>query len=97
MTDRTEQHVVSITKSLGEERRNEIIAYIAGHIAEYKGKTEDRTAGRHGIPMMIFERQQDAHLFANEMSQTLDFPREHISVKPRGSNIKLNRADVIRH
>ena len=97
MTDRTEEHVVSITKNLGEERRNEIVAYIGAHIAEHKGKTEDRTAGRHGIPMMIFERQQDAHTFANDMSQSLNFPREHISVTPRKDHIKLNRDDVIRH
>ena len=97
MSDRTEQHVVSITRNLGEERRKEVVAFIAGHITGYKGKTEGRTAGKHGIPMMIFERQQDAHLFANEMSKSLDFPREHISVKPRADHLRLNRDDVIRH
>jgi hypothetical protein len=93
----TEQHVVRITKNLGEETRKEIVAFINKHIAEYKGKTEDRTEGRHGIPMMVFEKQQDAHAFANELSKKLDFPKEHIEVKPRGDKLKLNRPDVIRH
>lgn len=97
MTDRTEQHIVRITKNLGEERRQEIVDFIAEHLTEYKGKTEDRTEGRHGIPMMVFERQQDAHIFANAMSQKLDFPREHIDVQPRVDHTKLNRPDAIRH
>ena len=96
MTNQKEQHVVGITKNLGEARRNDIVAYIAEHLAEFKGKTEDRTQGKHGIPMMIFERQQDAHNFANEMSKSLNFPREHIDVKPRAHDFKLNRDDVIR-
>ena len=97
MSDRTEQHVVIITKSLGEERRDELIAYINAHLAEFKGKTEDKRSGRHGLLLMVFERQQDAHLFANAISKALDFPREHIEVKPRGHQFSLNRDDVIRH
>jgi hypothetical protein len=96
MSERTEQHIVKITKNLGEERRKEIVAFIGEHLAEYKGKTEDRTEGRHGIPMMIFEKQSDAHVFANEMSKKLNFPREHIEIKPRGEKLKLNRPDIIR-
>jgi hypothetical protein len=96
VTERTAQHTVEVTKNLGEERRKEIVSFINEHIAEYKGKTEDRTSGRHGIPMMVFERQQDAHIFANEMSKRLDFPREHIDVKPRSNHVQLNREDVIR-
>ncbi|PPD57353.1 hypothetical protein JP09_009950 [Dehalogenimonas etheniformans] len=74
--------MVKITKNLGEVRTKEIIGLIGKHITEYKGKTEDRTEGRHGIPMMIFERQQDAHLFANELSKKLDFPKEHVESNP---------------
>jgi hypothetical protein len=96
MSKRTEQHIVNITKNLGEERRKEIVAFIGKHLSEYEGQTEDRTEEKHGIPMMIFEKQSDAHMFANEMSKKLDFPREHIEVKPRGEQVKLSRPDIIR-
>jgi hypothetical protein len=96
MSERTEQHIVRITKSLGQEWRKEIVAFIGDHLAEYKGKTEDKTEGKHGIPLMVFDKQSDAHVFANEMSEKLNFPREHIDVKPRGDHLKLNRPDVIR-
>jgi hypothetical protein len=97
MTERTEQHIVKITRNLGEERRKEVVAFIAEHLVEYKGKTDGKTEGRHGIPLMVFEKQQDAHIFADFMSRKLDFPREHIEVKPRADHVKLNRPDVIRH
>ncbi len=96
MTDLKEQREVTITKSLGEERRNELIAFINARIAEFNGKTEDKTSGKHGIPLMIFDRQQDAHRFADEISKRLDFPREHIEVKARKEKIEFNRPDVIR-
>ena len=72
-------HEVSITKDLGSERNEDLIAFINKHIAEFKGKTEER----HGIPQMLFERKQDAQLFANELSAKLKIQKEHISVKAR--------------
>jgi hypothetical protein len=70
-------HQVYITKDLGYEQDREVIAFIEKHIAEFNGHIEDK----HGIPLMLFERQADAHKFANEMSQKLNIKSEHISVK----------------
>ena len=72
-------HEVYITKDLGSERNNKLIAFIEKHIADFKGKTETK----HGIPIMIFERKQDAQKFANELSTRLDIFKEHITVKAR--------------
>jgi len=41
---------------LGSERNEDLVAFIGKHIAEFKGHTEDK----HGIPLMLFERKQDA-------------------------------------
>ena len=72
-------HEVYITKDLGPERNEDLIAFIDKHITEFKGKTEDK----HGIPLMLFERKQDAHKFANELSARLNVKKEHITVKAR--------------
>jgi hypothetical protein len=72
-------HEVYITKDLGSERNDELVAFIVKHIAEFKGHTEDK----HGIPLMLFERKQDAQTFANELSARLDIEKEHITVKAR--------------
>src|SRR4030066_2585728 len=72
-------HEVYITKDLGPERNEDLKAFIEKHITEFKGKTEDK----HGIPLMLFERQQDAQIFANELSAKLDIQKEHITVKAR--------------
>jgi hypothetical protein len=72
-------HEVYITKDFGAERNEELMAFIGKHIAEYKGKTEEK----HGIPLMLFERKQDAQKFANELSVRLNVPKEHITVKAR--------------
>ena len=72
-------HEVYITKDFGAERNEELIAFIGKNIAEYKGKTEDK----HGIPLMLFERKQDAQMFANELSARLNVSKEHITVKAR--------------
>ena len=72
-------HEVFLTKDFGAERNQEVVDFIGKHIAEYNGKTEDK----HGIPLMLFEREQDAHNFATEMSTKLNIPHEHISVKAR--------------
>jgi hypothetical protein len=72
-------HEVYITKDLGAERNEEIITFIGKYIAEYKGHTEDK----HGIPLMLFDRNQDAQTFANELSAKLGIQKEHITVKAR--------------
>ena len=72
-------HEVYITKDLGTERNEDLKAFIEKHITEFKGETEDK----HGIPLMLFERQQDAHKFANELSARLNIQKEHITVKAR--------------
>lgn len=72
-------HEVHIVKDLGPERNEDLIAFIGKHIPEFKGKTEDK----HGIPLMLFERKQDAQKFANELSARLDIHKEHITVKAR--------------
>ena len=70
-------HEVHITKELGPNWRQEVLDFITKHIAEYKGKAEDK----HGIPLMIFERKVDAERFAKDMGLKLNIPQEHIEVK----------------
>jgi hypothetical protein len=72
-------HEVYVTKDLGSERNEELIAFIDKHITDFKGKIETK----HGIPLMLFERKQDAQKFANELSARLDIQKEHITVKAR--------------
>jgi hypothetical protein len=70
-------HEVYLTKDLGSQRNQEVIDFIDKHIAEYKGKTEDK----HGIPLMLFERSQDARKFALELGEKLNIHQDHITVK----------------
>lgn len=72
-------HEVYITKDLGAQRNQELIAFIDKHITEFKGHTEDKS----GIPLMLFERKQDAQAFANNLSARLDIHKAHITVKAR--------------
>jgi hypothetical protein len=72
-------HEVYITKDLGSERNEELVAFIDKYITEFKGHIEDK----HGIPLMLFERKQDAQTFANELSARLSIQKEHITVKAR--------------
>ena len=72
-------HEVYVTKDFGSERNEELVAFIGKHIAEFKGHTEDK----HGIPLMLFDRMQDAQRFANELSARLNVPKEHITIKAR--------------
>jgi hypothetical protein len=72
-------HEVYITKDLGPERNEDLIAFIEKHITEFKGHTETK----HGIPLMLFERQQDANKFANELIARLNIQKEHVTVKAR--------------
>jgi hypothetical protein len=70
---------VYITKDLGSERNEKLIAFIGKHIADFKGHTEDKA----GIPLMLFERKQDAQAFADQLSGRLDIQKEHIAIKAR--------------
>jgi hypothetical protein len=72
-------HEVYITKDLESERNEELKVFINKHIAEFKGIIEEK----HGIPQMLFERKQDAQMFANELGARLNIHKEHISVKAR--------------
>ena len=72
-------HEVYITKDFGAERNEELLAFIVKHIAEYKGKTEDK----QGVPLMLFDIMEDAQKFANELSARLNIPKEHITIKAR--------------
>jgi hypothetical protein len=72
-------HEVYVTKDLGYEMNSELRDFIEKHIAEFKGKTEEK----HGIPIMLFERKQDAAKFAEQLSEKLNIHKEHISVKAR--------------
>ena len=72
-------HEVYITKDFGPERNEELVAFIGKRIAAYQGKTEDK----HGIPLMLFDRRQDAQKFANELSARLNVSKEHITIKAR--------------
>jgi hypothetical protein len=75
-------HEVYITKDQGAKRSQEITTFVDLHIAEHKGKTEEK----HGIPTMLFERQADAHKFAKELIQKFNIPKEHIEVKAQKFN-----------
>jgi len=57
-------HEVCVTKDLGSERNGKLVAFVGKHISEHNGHTEEK----HGIPLMLFERKQDAQTFANELS-----------------------------
>jgi hypothetical protein len=72
-------HEVYITKDLGSERNDDLKAFIDKHITEFKGKVEEK----HGIPLMLFDRVQDAQQFADELSKKLNIQMEHITVKAR--------------
>ena len=79
-----EQHVVRITKNLGEERRNDVVAFIDKNLTEYKGMQDGGpTEDSHGIPELIFDKSSDAHRFADALSQATNYPRRHIEIKPR--------------
>ena len=70
---------VYITKDFGPERNKDLMSFIDKHIADFRGKAEDK----QGIPLMLFDRRQDAQKFANAVSERLNVPKEHITVKAR--------------
>ena len=72
-------HVVHINKDLGYQREGEIREFVEKHLKEYGGHTLERY--QHGISLLLFDREQDASKFANDMSKKLNIPREHITVR----------------
>jgi hypothetical protein len=70
-------HEVYVTKDLGSERNEDLIAFINKHIMEFEGGTEER----HEIPQMLFEEKLDAQRFAKELSLRFNIQKEHITVK----------------
>ena len=72
-------HEVFITKDLGPERNEDLVSFINKHIAEFKGRTEEK----HGIPLMLFDSKQDAQKFAHKLSAKLNIQKEHITVKAK--------------
>jgi hypothetical protein len=70
-------HEVYITREIGPIENDKIVKFIDEHISEYKGKTEDK----HGIPLMLFDRKQDAQKFANELMSKFKIQKKHISIK----------------
>ena len=94
MSSDREEHVVRITKNLGEERRDDVMAFINKKLAEYKGTTNSgATEDTHGIPLMVFKTSKDAYVFADALSRHTNYPREHIEVKPRGPAPESDRQD----
>jgi hypothetical protein len=88
--ERQSYHEVHVTKDLrSKERTESLVAFINKHIAEFKGKTEEA----YPIPKMLFDRNDLAHAFANEISQRLDIPREHIEVKAQKGGSRNVRAE----
>ena len=72
-------HEVYVTTALGSVSNDELVAFIDKHISEFKGHIEDK----NGIPLMLFDRKQDAQIFAKELSAKLKIKKEHITVKAR--------------
>jgi hypothetical protein len=70
-------HEVRVTKNLGELKKDEIVSFIDKNIVGFKGHVEDK----HGIPIMLFDRKQDAQAFVDELSSKLKIQREHITIK----------------
>jgi hypothetical protein len=90
MNPRQSYHEVQVTKDLRSKDRTEsLVAFINKHISDYKGKTEES----YPVPKMLFERNDLAHAFADELSKRLDIPREHIEVKAQSGGSKKVRAE----
>ena len=70
-------HEVRITKISGSTTNEEVSAFANKNITQYKGHIEDKA----GIPIMLFERNQDAHAFVNELNAKFKIPKEHITIK----------------
>jgi hypothetical protein len=72
-------HEIHVATDLESERNEELVAFIDKHISEFKGHIEDK----NDIPLMLFNRKQDAQIFAKELSAKLKIKKEPITVKAR--------------
>jgi hypothetical protein len=70
-------HEVHINKILGSVTKEDVAAFANNNITKFKGHLGEKA----GIPVMLFERNQDAQAFANELKAKLKIPREHIEIK----------------
>ena len=70
-------HEVRITKISGSTTNEEVAAFVTRNIAQYKGRIEEKA----GIPVMLFERNQDAQAFVNELNVKFKIPKEHMTIK----------------
>jgi hypothetical protein len=68
---------VHITKISGSTTNEEIAEFANKTIAQYKGHIEEQA----GIPVMLFERNQDAMSFVNELHAKFRIPKEHMTIK----------------
>ena len=68
---------VRITKILGSTTNEEVAAFANKSIGQFKGHLEEQA----GIPIMLFERNQDAMAFVNELNAKFKIPKEHITIK----------------
>ena len=70
-------HEVRITKISGSTTNEEVAAFVDKNIAQFKGHIEEKA----GIPVMLFERNQDAQAFVNELNVKFKIPKEHMTIK----------------
>lgn len=68
---------VRVTRNLGPRGNAELAEFIRKRIARFGGEVEER----HGLPLMAFDRRQDAQRFAGEVAARLNIGREHIAVR----------------
>jgi hypothetical protein len=70
-------HEVYVTKDLGPEKNVQLANFVNKYIAEFKGSPESGD----GIPKMLFERRQDAQIFANHVSARLQIRKQDINIR----------------
>jgi hypothetical protein len=70
-------HEVHITKIPGSLKKEDVTEFVSKNITVFKGHLEEKA----GIPTMLFERNQDAQAFINELSAKLKIHREHMEIK----------------
>ncbi len=68
---------VRVTRNLGPRGNADLAEFIRKRISRFGGEAEER----HGIPLMTFERRQDAEKFASEIAARLNIRREHVAVR----------------
>jgi hypothetical protein len=70
-------HEVHMTGNLERANRAEARDFIQKRIGEFGGRWQDDSP----MPTMLFDRPADAERFADELSQKLNIPRQHIAVR----------------